>query len=71
MKHKVRLDRALASTQLSAAKDFVRETRRALTEAVERRKELEKTSGASGLGSGCYKGQLAGLPNESRMVASA
>ena len=71
MKHKLRLDRALASSQLSAAKDFVRETRCAFTEAVRRRKELEKASETSGLESGCYHEQLTSPANALGVVASA
>jgi len=70
MKHKLRLDRALASTQLIAAKDFVRLARRAFTEATRCRKELEKTSGVSSLESGYYHDQLATPANDPRMVAS-
>ena len=70
MKHKLRLDRALASTQLSAAKDLMQETRRAFTEAVRRRNELEKVRGASGLESSYYHEQLASRANDPRMVAS-
>ena len=70
MKHKLRLDRALASSQLSAAKDFMRETQRAFTEAVRRRRELEKTGGAIALESSCYHEQLTSPANALRVVAS-
>ena len=70
MKHKLRLDRALASSQLSAAKEFMRETRRAFTEAIRRRKELEKMEGGSGLESSCYHEESASFANTPRVVAS-
>ena len=69
MKHKLRLDRALASSQLSAAKDFVRETRRAYTEAVRCRNELE-VSGTSGSRSGYYHERLTSPANDFGVVAS-
>ena len=70
MKHKLRLDRALANSQLGAAKDLVREAHHAFTEAVRRRNELEKVRGASGLESGFYQGQLTTPANAPRVVAS-
>ena len=70
MKHKLRLDRALAISQLSAAKDFVQETRRAFSEASKRRKELGMAAEVNGLESGCYCEQLASPANNSRAVVS-
>ncbi len=71
MKHKLRLDRALANSQLSAAKDQVRELRRALTEAVRCRKDLEKVRGAHTPTPGYYQPELTRNANPAGMVASA
>lgn len=70
MKHKLRLDRALASSQMSAAKDFLRETRHAFTQAVGCRRELEKTNTVPALQSGFYREQLIRPANTHGMAAA-